>query len=210
MTNLRSTPGNARMRKLAFMVACTLCLLIMMPSVAFSKLKITAKLSYEPPETVDLVITITFEKADKTQAGIRVPDEWTPADTLRIGKSGEFPGLVYSSSLSAELNASHPVSGQTWWAYEDTARTLDTVEVLDVVKLWTDMDMSASGGVYPTTVGVAVGDDLYGWSDIHENVQFPPWPVPSLTNWGMLALLVLLVLSAVFVIRQRRRGSVPA
>jgi hypothetical protein len=34
--------------------------------------------------------------------------------------------------------------------------------------------------------------------------------VPSLTNWGMLALLVLLVLSAVFVIRQRRRGVLSA
>jgi len=38
----------------------------------------------------------------------------------------------------------------------------------------------------------------------------PPPRVPSLTSWGLLVLLVLLVISGIIVIRQRRRGAVRA
>ena len=33
-----------------------------------------------------------------------------------------------------------------------------------------------------------------------------PIPIPTLTNWGLLVLLVLLVISGIIVIRHRRRG----
>lgn len=203
MTEIRSALGNARTRKLAVMVACTLCLLIMMPSVAFSKVTIEAKITPGP----DLHIKITIEKADKAKTAISFPDGWLPSDTLDIGESGAYPGLVYSSSLSAELNVSHPVSGQTWWAFEDTARTLDTVEVGDGAVFYFDLDASSSGGVYSTMVSLAAGDDLYGWSDIHENVAFPSQPVPALTNWGLLILLALVLFSAIFVMYKKRSTS---
>lgn len=202
MTEIRSALGNARTRKLAVMVACTLCLLIMMPSVAFSKVTIEAKITPGP----DLHIKITIEKADKAKTAISFPDGWIPSDTMDIGQSGDYSGMVYSSSLSAELNVSHPVSGQTWWAYEDTARTLDTVEVGDGAVFYFDLDASSSGGVYATLVSLAAGDDIYGWADIHDDVAFPSRPVPSANIYGIMVLTLLLLSTGVFVYYRRRRG----
>lgn len=199
-------------QRLAVLAASILCLLVLLPSATNSRPVITIELGpswHDGRKTMDIKITVTFEKNDKTQSAIRIPNEWVPADSMSIGESGVFPGLTYSSTLSDDLNSSHPRTGQTWWAFEDATRTLDALEVGDSTVLYVYVDASASGGIYETSVGMAVGDDAFGWTDIRENCDFPPTAsVPSLTVWGTAILCVLLGVSAVLILRRRKGVAV--
>jgi hypothetical protein len=123
-------------------------------------------------------------------------DEWKKEWWIELEGDNVFINLE-----SVDVVAYDSSGSSAGYQYSPIAKTqlLPDIEARFNVKIWPQphwevMQLHATGDV---TI-----DDIKGYSECG-----PGFMVPALTEWGMIVLLVLLVISGIIVIRQRRAAA---
>jgi hypothetical protein len=154
-------------------------------------------------DTIDLTEIVPeywhVVKVDSLPSGffLKLENPTDPADTMRLRFSGGVvPDSVHRARVTPVSTWWHEVRPDTsaWWhikSWHDNGNAfLDSCDTLDMVRLrwWhvedVAIDIAVLSGPYPQT--------------------------PTMTQWGMIVLVALIIASAVYIFLRRRRVTVAA
>lgn len=143
--------------------------------------------------------------------GVRIPEQWQiTVDTFQI--EGDLYTIQVDAGVTAELNDSFPPEPGYKWVGFETDSSINTV-------IYPDTAMAVL--IYEINRNLPTGPR---WGMVYERLgegcQHQWWPeessflikdTPTLTQWGIIILVGLIVASGVFILLSRRRkAAVPA
>jgi hypothetical protein len=143
--------------------------------------------------------------------GFQIPQDWdiVSVDTLKI--EGDLYATQQDAGVTTDLDTLYPKPDYKWVGFSTTdsinsAQYPDTSTATIVFKI----DRNLPSGPEEAWVYERAADDCNHDWDGGINIDFFCAIIPTLTQWGVIILVALLVGSAVFIMLRRRKAAVPA